>query len=139
MPEMITLPTIVIGRYTGAAAPFGPDPAGTFGPKNDITVVLASIANILSTPKGSVPHDPFLGSFVANMLFEQEDDITRNLIRYYTIKDITDQEPRAQVLAVYTRELDPHSVQVSIALQLVGDASGRIYNAPITFQDRLAA
>lgn len=127
------------GRYTGAAYPFGPDAAGTLGPKDDVSVVLSSIANILSTPKFTIPHAPNLGSFVQWLLFEPNDEITRNLIRYYTIKDITDQEPRVNVLACFTQEADDHTVIVSIAFQLVGDPTGKVHKAPIPFQDRLGA
>ena len=127
----------IIGRYTGPAYNFGPDPEGTLGPKDDINVVVTSIVNILTTEKYSVPHEPLLGSFVPSLLFDLNDERTHALVRYYTIKDLTDQEPRIVVLACYTQQVDEHSLEVMVSFKLVGDPTGKVHNAPITFETSL--
>jgi phage baseplate assembly protein W len=129
----------IIGRYTGPAYSFGPDPVTSFGPKDDVAVILTSVVNIITTPKGSVAYAPDLGSMVPYLLFDQNDEVTQNLIRYFTIKDLIDQEPRINVLACYTREVDPHTIVVTVAFQIVGDASGKVYLAPVSFSDNLGA
>jgi phage baseplate assembly protein W len=121
-------------RFTGPAYPFGPDADGTFGPKPDVNVIYSSIANILTTPKESVPYNPALGSWVPLLLFDPADEINAQLIRYYTGKDLTDQEDRIIVTQMLT-ELDPdnHDVHVQVGFQLVGDPTGRVYSAPVVF------
>jgi phage baseplate assembly protein W len=122
-------------RYTGPAYPFGADAHGVFGPKSDLAVVITSIANILSTPKGTVPHNPALGSWVPLLLFELNDEVTRSLIRHYTIKDLSEQEPRIVVRGVFTRSPTEHAVVVTVGFSLVGDPTGRVFNAPVQFSD----
>ena len=70
-----------MARYTGPAYPFGPDVGGTLGPKGDLAVIFTSIVNIITTIKGSIPHNPGLGSIVPLLLFDLLDEITLQLIR----------------------------------------------------------
>lgn len=125
---------VIVGRYTGAAFPLGPDESTTLGPKSDLMVVFTSIANILSTPKGSVVYAPELGSIVPHLMFEPLDEVTLGLIRYYTFKDLSDQEPRAVVHTVYTVRNGDFGVRVSPSFSLVGDPRGEVHNAPLTFR-----
>jgi phage baseplate assembly protein W len=123
---------IVIGRYTGPAYPFGVNPEGVLGPKGDLLVIVTSIANILTTPKGTIPYDPALGSFVPWLLFRPLTDTTLSLIRYYTVKDLGDQEPRIIVRTVTTERVSDYGVKVVPAFQIIGDPEGTVRNAPIT-------
>ena len=124
-----------IGRFTGPAYPFGPDPAGVLGPKADINVIYTSICNIVTTPRGSMPYNPRLGSFIPLLLFDIADEITLQLIRYFTEKDLREQEDRIVVSAVYTEQPDDdeNTVVVTVGFQLVGDPSGTTYSAPVVF------
>lgn len=136
------LPQTQVGRYTGPAFPFGPSWALTLGPKTDLEVLFTSLANIITTPIGTLPYAPFRGSEVANLVFEPNDAITHGLIRYYVRRDVTRQEPRLKILNVRTMvpEIDPHRVVVTSAFQIVGDPNGRIFSAPIEYNTlRLAA
>jgi len=131
-----------IGRFTGPAYQFGPSWSLTLGPKSDLEVVFTSVVNILTTPIGSMPYDPFIGSELPNLVFEPNDSVTQGLIRYFVERDLRRQEPRANVLSVRTvvPENDPHTVVVTVAFQIVGDSEGRVYSAPISFNTlRLAA
>lgn len=133
---------LVVGRFTGPAYPFGPSWAGTLGPKTDVEVIFTSIANIITTPIGTVPYRPFEGSEVPNLVFEPNDAVTRGLIRYFVERDLRRQEPRAKVLAVRTvvPDNDPHTVVITIAFSIVGDPEGRVFSAPVEFNTmKLAA
>lgn len=139
MPTIITRSTsidddgrIIFGRYTGPAFPFGPGEDLVLGPKRDNLVIATSIALILTTPKGTVPYAPDRGSFVPWLLFRAFTDTTLNLIRYYTVKDLTEQEPRILVRSVTTEKTGDRSVKVTPAYQIVGDPEGQIQNAPLT-------
>jgi phage baseplate assembly protein W len=129
------LPQSRVGRFTGPAYQFGPSWALTLGPKTDLEVVFTSIANIITTPIGSLPYDPFGGSEIPNLVFEPNDSVTQGLIRYYVRRDLGRQEPRVVVRTVRTvvPEDDPHKVVVTIAFQIVGDPDGRVFSAPIEF------
>lgn len=124
---------LVLGRYTGLAYPFGVDAGNALGAKDDVAVIFTSIVNILTTPKGTVPYDPKMGSQVPFLVFEPNDEVTRNLIRYFTYKDLSEQEPRIVVYAVFTEQPDDHSVVVTAGFQIVGDPTAKQYNAPATF------
>lgn len=124
-----------MGLYTGPAYPFGPSWSGTLGPKTDVEIVFTSVANILTTPIGTWPPDPRLGSEIPNLVFEPNDEVTRSLIRYYTVRDLGAQEPRAQVLTVRTwaPNDDPHRVIVTVAFRVRGDPLGRVFSAPLEY------
>lgn len=124
---------LVLGRYTGLAYPFGVEAGNALGPKDDLAVIFTSIVNILTTPKGTVPYDPKMGSQVPYLVFEPNDEVTRNLIRYFSNKDLSEQEPRIVVYAVFTEQPDDHTVVVTVGFQIVGDPTAKQYNAPATF------
>lgn len=122
-----------IARYTGPGYGFGPDPTLTLGPKTDANVIVASIANILSTPKGTIPYDPNLGSQIPNLLFELELQSTMALIRYYAFKELGEQEPRIVVQDVSTELTDEHTVTIKIGFSIVGDPTAQRFLTPIVF------
>jgi len=126
---------MALGRFTGPAYPFGPSWALTLGPKSDLETLFTSIVNIITTPVGSYPPDPFLGSEIPNLVFEPNDGATRNLIRHFVKRDLGRQEPRAVVRSVRTVVPinEPNTVVVTIAFQIVGDSEGRVFSAPIEF------
>ena len=125
---------MVQGRFTGPAYAFGPSPSGTLGPRDDVAVVASSIANILTTPKGSVFYNPEIGSVIPDLLFEINDEVTRSLIRHYVNKDISEQDPRVNVVSVYTEvPEDGNTIIVTLAFSLVGDPLAQVYSAPVIF------
>ena len=123
---------VIIGRYTGPAFPFGVNPEGVLGPKRDNLVIVTSMALILTTPKNTVPYAPDRGSFVPWLLFRAFTDTTLNLIRYYTLKDLNEQEPRIIVRSVTSERVGDRAVKVIPSFQIVGDPDGEILNAPLT-------
>ena len=124
-----------MGRFTGPAYPFGPSWGGTLGPKTDLEVVYTSIVNIVTTTVGTYAPDPRSGSEIPNIVFELNDEITRARIRYFVKRDLRRQEPRASVLSVNTfvPPNEPHKIVVTVAFQIVGDAEGRVFSAPLEF------
>lgn len=114
-------------RYTGPAYPFGGTIGTILGGKPDVNVVVTSITNILTTPKGSVPYDPHMGSIIPLLIFEILDDITMSLIGYYTYKDLTEQEPRIAVQSVTPAQEGEHRVTVQVGFSIVGDPDERVY------------
>ena len=122
-------------RFAAPAYHFGATPGSVFGAKPSLNVVVTSIVNILTTAKGSVPYFPGLGSIVPLLLFEILDDITVSLVRYYSYKDVSEQEPRAVVRGVYAErpEGEEHRILVQMGVSLIGDPNGGVYGIPITF------
>jgi phage baseplate assembly protein W len=125
---------IVVGRYTGSGYPFGADEQGTLGPKSDLEVIVTSMANILTTPKGDQVYDETIGSVVPLLMFDILDEVTLGLIRYYTVKDLSDQESRIVVHAAYARRIGDNAVKVTPVFSIVGDPTQQVHNAPLTFQ-----
>jgi len=123
------------GRFTSAGYPLGPSWAQSLGPKPDFNVVFTSVINIVTTPLGSVPWDPFLGSEIPNLVFEVNDAVTRALIQYFVERELGRQEPRVNVLFVRTfvPDNEPHTIVVTISFKIVGDPEGRTFSAPIEF------
>lgn len=122
-----------IPRYTGPGFPFGAAVAGVLGPKSDVEVIITSIINILTTPKGSIPWNPKAGSLVSFLLFEILDTITLNLIRYYTTKDLVEQEPRITVRSVYAQRVGENQVSVQVGFSIIGDPEERVFSTPVSF------
>jgi len=125
-----------LGRFTGPAYPLKGTVGGNLGPKSDIEVIFTSMVNILTTEKGTIPYSPKFGSQVPSLVFEPNDEITRSLIRYFTRKDLEEQDPRINVIAVRTDFSDdePYTVHISVTWAIVGDPSGRSFSGPVSFR-----
>lgn len=131
-PSIVVEPQI-IGRYTGPGYPFGASEYTVLGPKPDVLVIVTSMVNIITTPKGTIPYAPQRGSIVPLLLFEPFTDVTLSLLRYYTAKDLSEQEPRIVVRAVFTERISDFAVSVRPSFQIVGDPVGDVLSAPLTF------
>lgn len=125
---------LILGRFTGPAVPArGPDVHGVLGPRTDAEVVASSMYVLLSTQKDTVPYAPAMGSIVQGMLFEPMNQATLGLLRYYILKDIRQQEPRADVQSIAVQQIGDRSIVVSISYKVRGDPLDREYKAPMTF------
>jgi phage baseplate assembly protein W len=120
-------------RYTGPAYPIGPTPAAAFGPKDDVHVIFTSIVNIITTPLGLQPYDLNLGSQIPYLVFDIGDEIGKSLVRHFTYKALTEQEPRIVVRNVSTQQQDAWTVVVMVGFSIVGDSTAAVYNAPMSF------
>jgi phage baseplate assembly protein W len=126
-----------LGRYTGPAYPFKYTVGGALGPKTDVEVIFTSMVNILTTARGTLPYAPKFGSEIPNLVFEPNDEITRSLIRYFVRKDLEEQDPRVNVIAVRT-DVDetnaPYTVHITVTWAIVGDPTGRVFSGPVSFR-----
>lgn len=126
-----------LGRFTGPAYPLKYTVGGSLGPKTDVEVIFTSMVNIITTSKGTIPYDPGFGSDIPDLVFEPNDEITRSLIRYYARKDLEEQDPRVNVIAVRTDVDDvsaPYTVNITITWAIVGDPTGRVFSGPVSFR-----
>lgn len=128
----------VVGRFTGPGYPLGAIEPAVLGPKSDVLVIVTSMVNIITTPKGTVPYAPQRGSIVPLLLFEPFTDVTLSLLRYYTAKDLGEQEPRIVVRSVLTERINDLTVSVRPSFQIVGDPVGDVLSAPLTFAKEIA-
>jgi|GEM_PF-1853913 len=130
----------ISGVWTGPAFPFRHGVAGVLGPKSDDDVLATAIQITLKTRKGSWKPDPSFGSFVWDLLFEPLDPITEQLVKYYTVKDITDQIPYVEVTSVSVASFpDDHLVEVKIAYKRQSDATDSIKQTAVVFDKQRAA
>lgn len=121
-------------RYSGPAYPFGTTVDRELGPKDDPYVILTSICNIITTPKKSYAPNPNLGSRIPYLLFDINDEVTQGLVKYYTMKDVGEQEPRAIVNNVeIDLGLDGHTIIILVSFSVIGDPLGTVHSAPVQF------
>lgn len=110
-----------MGRHTGAAFPFSVGITGVLGPKTDEEVIATSIRNIILTPQGRQPYDPTIGSLIPSLVFEPNDVITLQLVRYYTKKALDEQEPRIDVTGVLVQRPGDHVISLRVGYIIRGD------------------
>ena len=101
------------------AYPFtGPGVEGTFVPKSVHEVYVTSIRNILTTVKGSIRYAPKRGSSLPTFVFDLNDDIGKQLIQFYALNDIQEQEPRLVIVALEA-EFDVENYKVGFTVTFV--------------------
>lgn len=105
---------LVNRRKAGPAFPFGQTIKSVLGYKSRKESIQTSIGIILTTPKGSIPYNPSLGSQVPFLVFDPLDDATFNLIMYFAYNDLQEQEPRLRVTSVNIEVKEPHSIVIQI-------------------------
>jgi len=120
-----------MGRHTGAAFPFSVGVAGVLGAKTDEEVISTSIRNIILTPLGRQPYDPTIGSLIPSLVFEPNDAITVQLVRYYTRKSITEQEPRVDVTGILVQTVGEQTISLRVGYIIRGDPERRQRVVPV--------
>ncbi len=124
------------GVWTGAGFPFRYGVMGTLGPKNDDDVIATAIQIMLKTRVGSWKPDPAFGSHLWDLVFEILDEVTIQLIQYYTVRDIEEQLPYVEVRGVEVNKVDDHIVRVRIAYVRQADATAKIQQTAVVFDKR---
>lgn len=71
----------------------------------DAAAINNSIRNILLTRKGSMPGKPDFGSRVQELLFNQLDDITKDVMRRYVKEALKKWETRITVIDVFVTDV----------------------------------
>ncbi len=120
-----------MGRHTGSAFPFRVGITGVLGSKSDEEVISTSIRNIILTPQGRQPYDPTIGSLIPSLVFEPNDIITTQLIRYYTKKALEEQEPRIDVSGVLVQSVGEHTITIRVGYIIRGDPQHRQRAIPV--------
>jgi phage baseplate assembly protein W len=110
----------MFGKFTGAAYPLGNSVSSTLGGKPDVNVIVSSIRNILTTPKGTVPYNPEIGSLIPSLVFGQNDATLHALMAYYAKTDIERQEPRCRVKSATAFSATPNNLTLQVIIELVG-------------------
>lgn len=84
--------------------------------------LIQSIRNLLMTPLGFYPFDPTYGSLLYKQLFEQNDYITEESIKYEVKDRVEEFDERVVVEDVHiVRNETRHSVTVNIELRIIND------------------
>jgi len=90
---------------------------------NGADAVMASMGNILGTPKGSVPGHPEFGCGMNKYLFEQIDILTAHMIKEEVQYALARWEPRIKVLDINVNEdLDYNRIDIKIAFEILNEA-----------------
>lgn len=93
------------------------DSNGDFKEVTGKDAIIASIRNLLMTPLGTYPFDPTYGSNLYKMLFEMDDNITRENIEYEVKDRIELYEDRIKVVSV-DFQYDIKGVKVDLVIQI---------------------
>jgi len=138
---IVTDKTTRTGIWTGPAYPFKKGVDGAIGPKSDDEVISTAIQNTLKTKIGSWSPDPSVGSHIYDLIFEPLDDITIQLIQYYTFKDLQDQIPLIEMKGVTVDDsrAEEHLVIVHVAYIRRSDPLKKVQQTAVVFDKREAA
>ena len=83
--------------------------------------IARSVRNIVLTIPGEKPFDPFFGSNVRNILFENLDNLSANLLIQEIKLSIQNYEPRVDLVAVEAMpDYDSNSYDVTIVYEIIG-------------------
>lgn len=100
------------------------DSNGDFKEVTGKDALIQSIRNLLMTPLGFYPFDPSYGSLLYKQLFELNDSITEESIKYEVKDRIEEFDDRVTVDSVNIKRNDKlKSVIVSLELKIVNDAN----------------
>ena len=83
--------------------------------------IARSVRNIVMTIPGEKPFDPYFGSNVRNILFENLDNISASLIVDEIRNSIQNYEPRVELVSVEAfPDFDSYSYDVVIIYEIIG-------------------
>ena len=83
--------------------------------------IARSVRNIVMTIPGEKPFDPYFGSNVRNILFENLDNLSANLLIQEIKLSIQNYEPRVDLVAVEAMpDYDSNSYDVTIVYEIIG-------------------
>ena len=83
--------------------------------------IARSVRNIVLTIPGEKPFDPYFGSNVKNILFENLDNLSANLLIQEIRLSIENYEPRVDLVAVEAMpDYDSNSYDVTIVYEIIG-------------------
>jgi phage baseplate assembly protein W len=104
-------------QKSGPAFPFGRSIRSVLGEKTRRESIQTAVRLILETPKGSIPYAPNFGSHVPHLVFDPLDDTLLNLLIYYAVHDLEEQDTRIKVRSVVINIVAPHHVAVQLGYE----------------------
>jgi len=111
----------VIGKKNGGGS-------GDITPLTDLDAVKNAVKNLVLSNYHDRPHQPFLGSNVRALLFENANDLTAQSIQSEILRVLLDHEPRVgSVNVVVVDNSDTNEYRVTIEFMIVSlNRRGRI-------------
>jgi phage baseplate assembly protein W len=101
--------------------------------KTDVEAVKQSIKALLQTKYFERPFQPFLGTALADLLFENDTMMTRRLIEKSIEEVITLHEPRAKITSVdVVSNADNNEYQVRLYFYVVNQTQQEVFETYLT-------
>jgi phage baseplate assembly protein W len=101
--------------------------------KTDVEAVKQSIKALLQTKYFERPFQPFLGTALADLLFENDTMMTRRLIEKSIEEVITLHEPRAKITSVdVVSNADSNEYQVRLYFYVVNQTQQEVFETYLT-------
>jgi hypothetical protein len=103
----------------------------------DVESIKRSVKNLILTDYGERPFQPWIGSNLRGLLFEQMDNQSISGIRSQIVMLLENFEPRVILTSVEINDMsDDHRLRVTLYFRLINSPSGEIYTLD-TFLDRI--
>ena len=102
----------------------------------DVESVKRSVKNLIMTDYGERPFQPWIGSNINALLFEQMDPLTISTLKTQIETLLENFEPRVILKSLEINDLESNSLRVTIYFTLVNSISGEVYSLD-TFLDRI--
>jgi len=102
----------------------------------DVESVKRSVKNLIMTDYGERPFQPWIGSNINALLFEQMDPLTISTLKTQIETLLENFEPRVILKSLEINDLESNSLRVTIYFTLVNSISGEVHSLD-TFLDRI--
>jgi hypothetical protein len=103
----------------------------------DVESIKRSVKNLILTDYGERPFQPWIGSNIRGLLFEQMDNLSISGLRSQIMMLLENFEPRVILRSLEINEMDDNNrLRVTIYFTLINSPSGEIYTLD-TFLDRI--
>ena len=103
----------------------------------DVESIKRSVKNLILTDYGERPFQPWIGSNIRGLLFEQMDNLSISGLRSQIMMLLENFEPRVILRSLEINEMDDNNrLRVTLHFTLINSPSGEIYTLD-TFLDRI--
>jgi hypothetical protein len=102
----------------------------------DVESVKRSVKNLILTDYGERPFQPWIGSNIKALLFEQMDPFTISVLKDQIKILLENFEPRVILYNLEINDLDSNELRVTIYFTLVNSISGEVFSID-TFLERI--
>jgi hypothetical protein len=102
----------------------------------DVESIKRSVKNLILTNYGERPFQPWIGSNIRGLLFEQMDPLTVSALKTQIEILLNNFEPRVVLTSLEINDLDSNSLRVTIYFTIINSISGEVHSLD-TFLDRI--